>query len=687
MKKIVAILLMLAMLLSVCGCTEESVVKPPSEGGRESGAKETQTQGDESSSAPSETEEGEVVDTLARTDVDTDTEWAIYWYLCGSDLETDHGAATLDLIEMMEVQLPEHVQVIIQTGGSLQWQNDQVNADKMQRYLYDSDGLQLIEEGDAVNMGDADTLEDFLTFAYENYPAKRSMISFWNHGGGSLSGVAFDERYYMDGLELSELRQAFVGAFGEDPEHPAVDIVGFDACLMASIDTANIFTDMANYMVASEEVEPGNGWQYSGILGAIADDPQIAPVDLAKAICDTYQEGCEEVGTEDEITLSVINLTKVGALVKAYEAFGQEALSLAAEDPASFTRFAGIAESVENYGGNTRETGYTDMMDLGHFAEKAAQEMPQTSGALLSALNACVVYKVNGRYHPDSYGISCYYAYSSDERGLDIYDEVGAGEAFLHYYRYGLTGEMDEAGLAYLEEMDCEEMPELQTLESVQWDNMPLSVDENGCATLTLGPQANEILTSISFALLYASVEDDVLILLGWDNDIVADWENGVFKDNFRGVWGCLDGHLCYMELIYEGEDINRYVVPILLNGEEYNLLVTYDFTTEEFIIDGARKPMETNGAADKNLYLLQEGDEIQTIHYAMTLSGDETEFESLAIDTITYSSETTFEEQEMGDGEFYMAFTMEDAQGNLAYSEYARFNIEGGQITTTVNW
>ena len=50
----------------------------------------------------------------------SDQAWAIYWYLCGSDLESWYGCATEDLEEMLAVDLPENVQVIIQTGGALE---------------------------------------------------------------------------------------------------------------------------------------------------------------------------------------------------------------------------------------------------------------------------------------------------------------------------------------------------------------------------------------------------------------------------------------------------------------------------------------------------------------------------------------------------------------------------------------
>ena len=117
--------------------------------------------------------------------------WAVYWYLCGSDLESNGGFATMDLSEMMEVELPENVNVVIETGGASVWQNDEVDPSKLQRWLYNSEGLQLLEESETANMGDAQTLYEFLDFANTNYPADRVAVTFWNHGGGSVKGMAF----------------------------------------------------------------------------------------------------------------------------------------------------------------------------------------------------------------------------------------------------------------------------------------------------------------------------------------------------------------------------------------------------------------------------------------------------------------------------------------------------------------
>ena len=247
-----------------------------------------------------------------------DGSWAVYWYLCGSDLETNHGCATADLNEMLEVPLPENVNVIIETGGAAQWQNDQVDPSKLQRWLYNSEGLSLIEEQDTANMGDASTLEDFLSFAYDNYPADHIAVTFWNHGGGSVSGAAFDELHDLDSLDLAEMYQAFDAVWPADADDPALDLVGFDTCLMGTVDVASVFRSFAKYLVASEEVEPGNGWLYSGWLGALAQNTGMDGKALGTAICDSYYEGCEAAGTQDQVTLSLTDLSKVGDLLDAY---------------------------------------------------------------------------------------------------------------------------------------------------------------------------------------------------------------------------------------------------------------------------------------------------------------------------------------------------------------------------------
>ena len=612
-----------------------------------------------------------------------DGSWAIYWYLCGSDLETNGGFATTDLMEMMDVTLPENVNVVIQTGGAAVWQNEYMDPAKIQRWLFNREGLKLIEEQASANMGDAQTLYDFLHFANTNYPADKVAVTFWNHGGGSVTGAAFDELHGLDSLDLGEMYQAFDAVWPANAADPALELVGFDTCLMATIDVAAVFQNFSKYLVASEEVEPGNGWLYSGWLGELAKNPDMEGDDLGIAICNSYYEGCEAVGTQDQTTLSLTDLTKLAPLLQAYESFGQEAFLAASQDPGFFAQLGRAAAQSENYGGNTKEQGYTNMVDLGHLARQTAWMLPSAQ-AVSDALEDCIVYKVGGIYRSEATGLSCYYSYNGDIGDFNGYISVGAGVAFKHLYAYGLTGELAEGGQDYLDSLDIEALPIIPTLADKGWDGAPLTVNENGNAVLTLGPDAANILSGIGFSLYYVDEDNDQVLLLGTDNDMTADWENGVFYDNFRGVWGAIDGHLVYMELSCEGEDYNLYAVPILLNGEAYNLHVAYDFSTETWSILGASQGLDASGMASKELRLLQEGDTITTIWKMASFTGDD-DFEMFSADELTVTAETAFGEAPLFDGQYRMVIEMRDATGNQAYSDAVSFSCIDGEIFTTV--
>lgn len=58
------------------------------------------------------------------------------------------------------------------------------------------------------------------------------------------------------------------------------------------------------------------------------------------------------------------------------------------------------------------------------------------------------------------------------------------------------------------------------------WDGKTLDLDETGSAVLTLGPDAADVLASIGFSLYYVDADNDLMLLLGTDNDMNADWGN-----------------------------------------------------------------------------------------------------------------------------------------------------------------
>jgi len=617
----------------------------------------------------------------------SDTEWAIYLYICGSNLESEGGAATNDLAELFAVTLPENVKVVIETGGSSAWMNDYANPAMLDRFVYDSNGLQLVEEVPSASMGSADTLSGFLDFAKTNYPAKKTGFVFWNHGGGSVNGAAFDELYDNDSLTLDEMKSAFSSNFELSADNQPFELIGFDTCLMATVDVAATYSDIGKYLVASQELEPGNGWNYTGLADALSANPTIDGADLGKAICDAYMEGCELVGTADNATLSLTNLSKVSELLTAYDDFGKEALANACIDPSFFSSFGRIASTTESYGGNTKEQGYTNMVDLGHLARQSADVLVDTSSNVLTALADCVEYKVNGAYRQEATGLSCYYSYNGDLDDFGKYEQLGTGEAFKYFYSYELTGALSDEGMNYISQMNYDSLPEIESLQTQGWENHPLEVDSEGAATLTLGEKALDVLSGMYIQLYYVDPEQDIMLLLGSDNDLIADWDAGVFKDNFRGKWGSINGNLVNMDLTFEGDGYNLYSVPIKLNDEDYNLSVVYDFTTAKYEIQGARKPIDENGMADKNLRYLVDGDVIKTIHYGMAISGDTQDLTPVEVATIVVDDTLSFDEIDLGDGIFLQMFEMRDAQGYSAYSDVIEFNIADGEITTSVGF
>ena len=633
-------------------------------------------------------DEVETSGTASKSEKGKDGSWAIYWYLCGSDLESQNGFATTDLAEATGVELPDNVTLVVQTGGASAWQNDMISADSIGRYTYSGGEFELVEEKKQASMGNPKTLESFLKFCNKNYPADHKMVIFWDHGGGSTSGASLDENYAGDCLTLPELKKAFTSACKPSKKNPPYDIIGFDTCLMATVDVANIFHGIGKYLVASEELEPGIGWAYDGWLSALAEDTAISPKELGKTICDTYYSACEEYGLADEVTLSVTDLSKASAVVDQYDVLGAEALISAVDDSAFFADFSRAAVSAENYGGNTDKSGYTDMADMGDLAKKSKKILPESSKSLLSAIEDAVVYQVKGQYRSHATGLSCYYSYSGSPELYTAYSKASGSKAFNHFYQYGLTGELSEKGYDYLlklgEEMGVwEETPDKSQIKkkSVNADELEdhkLKITDDNYAKLDIGKENASLLSEVNYQL--AIIDDDTIVYLGSDNDINADWEKGVFKDNFRGVWGAIDDHLVYMEVVSTNDDYTTYSVPIKLNGKDYNLRVIYDYQKEKFEILGARKAAADDGMTDKNLVKLKPGDKITTVHVAASLTEDidPVEFE---MDTFKVTEKTSFNETELGDARYALLFEMKDSENHTYTSEAAIFNVTNGEM------
>ncbi|MBR3745436.1 MAG: clostripain [Selenomonadaceae bacterium] len=638
--------------------------------------------------------------------------WVIQWYLCGADLETNYGSATTDLQEVLAAKLPPNVKFIIETGGAQQWQNDTVNSNAIERYLYDSNGLQRLETLSDADMGDVNTLTDFVRYG-QQYPADHRIFIFWDHGGGSVGGICIDERA-SHALSLNDLTQAFGSVYGADTNNPPFEIIGFDACLMATYDTINALDGFTRYVVASEETEPSLGGNYTAWLTALANNPATGGAKLGKEICDSYFSACAEYDIEDKVTLSVIDMSKLPELRHAYEMYGLEALVESYKNPKGFfSKFGRGATSAENYGGNNKSDGYTNMVDLADLARNNKSLIPATSDRLIAAIDNAVIYRVHGDYRDKGDGLSGFHLYNAKTNEGEMYlsryinlNSAPDPQKLLYYHlKYGELPEEIKPTLQQLvDDPNAFTTPEPPpapvetapvTTPPAQTQNLfdvssledtPVDIDNEGNSFVTLNQEQMDLISSVHCELMYVSTQDDIILLLGSDADINADWETGVFKDNFRGVWPMLDGHPVYVEIVAENDGYNLYSIPIKLNGVECNLQVAYVYAAEQYYILGAKKGLDSNGMSDRELIKLRPGDEITTLHYAMSISGDDTDPTQVEVDTFTIGEHPTVKDEQLGDGSYGYFFEFVAPTEESSLSNLVTFTIANGEITTTVN-
>ena len=171
----------------------------------------------------------------SETPMGEDGTWTIFVYLCGSDLESENGMGTDDLTEMMSAEIGDNIRFVVQTGGAYDWYNEDVDKDKLQRFLIQNQKMVEVYSAEAGDMGDTAVLTDFLRWGVKEYPANHMGVILWNHGGGSIEGVCYDENNEEDSLTLPEIDAAFYSVAPEMTDR--FEFVGFDACLMGTVET------------------------------------------------------------------------------------------------------------------------------------------------------------------------------------------------------------------------------------------------------------------------------------------------------------------------------------------------------------------------------------------------------------------------------------------------------------------
>ncbi|MBO6158352.1 MAG: peptidase C11 [Firmicutes bacterium] len=342
-------------------------------------------------------------------------------YMCGTDLESKSGMATADLSEMAAANISDNVNVIVYTGGCKGWRNSIISNSVNQIYQVKNGGVsRLVENAGAGAMTSPDTLTEFINFCTDNFPANRQMLIFWDHGGGSVSGYGYDEKNpRISSMTLSGINTALKNA------GTTFDVIGFDCCLMATAENALMLNSYGDYMIASEETEPGVGWYYTNWLSALSQNTSMPTVELGQRIVDDFVTTCASKCRGQSCTLSVVDLAELSAtLPNAFTAFSEEISELLTGS--NYQQVSDARSGSREYAVSSK----IDQIDLVHFA----QNLGTAKGAeVAGSIRNAVKYNRTSSNMTNSYGLSIYFPYKKTsyvDRVVKTYSDIGMDASY-----------------------------------------------------------------------------------------------------------------------------------------------------------------------------------------------------------------------------------------------------------------
>ncbi len=581
-------------------------------------------------------------------------------YLCGTDLESKYKMGTADLTEMSAATLSDKVNVIVYTGGCRQWQNNVVSSSVNQIYKVESGGLRLLEKNmGTAAMTDPANLTRFIDYCAKHYPANRMDLIFWDHGGGSLSGYGYDEKNKSAGsMSLSGINKALTDA------NTKFDFIGFDACLMATLENALMLSNYADYLIASEETEPGVGWYYTNWLTELSKNTSMPTIEIGKNIVDDFVSVCAQKCRGQDTTLSVVDLAELSATVpETFRDFAVDTSELV--QGKGYKTVSGARSSTREFAASSK----IDQVDLVHLAANIGTDEAK---AMNDALLGAVKYNKTSSTVTNAYGLSIYFPYQKTGKvktAAQQYGAIGLDDEYTRcieqFASMGAAGQAVSSNVSSLSsnplgallgaaassggssvasgELVSQVLMELLASSSGFGRSLDLASDDT-VAYLTenqfdssqlvwLGEQPTISLSEEQWGLvndLALSVYYDDgagYIDLGLDNQF-SFTEDGALVGDYAGTWLSIDGQVIpyyYIGTVEDGDDytITGYV-PCLVNGERSELLLVFDTENPYGYIAGARS-VYTGGETEtvaKSVSELTEGDEIDFVCDYYTYAG-----------------------------------------------------------------
>jgi len=435
-------------------------------------------------------------------------------------------------------------------------------------------------------------------------------------------------------LSLSDLRDALVASGVK------FNLVGFDACLMGTIETAYAMEPVADYLVASEEYEPGYGWAYTGFLSLLSEDPAVDTERLGQQIVEDFISD-NQSKRQSQLTLSVIDLREVSYVYEQLGAFLASAQSDIEKDNSEFATMSKARSGAKEFC-----DGQIDQVDIIDLVSRTDFE---GADQLTAAVKSCVKYQGSAGI-TGANGLAMYFPYdntSSYASTSKVLSEIGFEDplAFYEYFlavmgnsnamSYTSTSPTDNGSQSsqYAQGYSWAELLEMlygggqtvggQDLESVVEDftyEDTVVTDTSGELSLTQTSEGAELeltddqWSTVSTLTLAAALYDrSGYVLLGQDDAVAYAESSGNPLISTSGIWLGIDGQIVpFTSHTYEERDGGYYYsgsIPAILNDDtEITIEVAWP------ILDFDGSPIEGDSSTGYVLGYRLSGEETSTV-------------------------------------------------------------------------
>ncbi len=363
--------------------------------------------------------------------------WSLLIYMDGDNSLS--SAVDADMNELAVVGSNSMVNAVVEVDTS---------DSTTKRYFIEPFNPVLLSDLGELNMADKKTLEDFIGWATANYPADHYLLVLWNHGQGfenapTSRDILWDD-HPVEGLSMSipELSEALSASSAQIGKK--IDVVGMDACLMSMLEIAYSIRGSADYMVASENLEPVNGWPYDRLLQFMETDPaNLIPQQLSASIVDMFVDSYTDT---EEPSLSAVDLGKIGQLAADVSNLAGLLIQAMSADPAVKYELTGpIYDNVQRFDDNNngsidKSDSYADLYNLAELINRdpaMSYSIQAAATDVMGDIGMCVLRNAHkGAAISNAHGLSIWYP---DGYVYDLFKE--------HYSALSFARETEWLGL------------------------------------------------------------------------------------------------------------------------------------------------------------------------------------------------------------------------------------------------